>query len=359
MKDRTAVKAFHVGARRIGEGQPCYIVAELSGNHNQSIEKAVAMVQAAKRAGADAVKLQTYTADTLTIKSDAKWFKLEGGPWAGRTLHDLYNEAHTPWAWHETLFKAARDCGLDCFSTPFDDTAVDFLEKFGVPVHKVASFEIVDLGLLKKVGSTGKPVILSTGMASREEIKQAIDTLRAAGSGDIALLKCTSAYPAPPEEMNLRTIPDLRDAFQVVAGLSDHTLGGSVAVAAVALGGAAIVEKHFTLDRGAGGPDAAFSMEPEEFAQMVRDIRQAERALGHVSYERTREESKSLCFRRSLFVVADVKAGESFTPANVRSIRPGYGLPPAHLDDVLGKKAARDVPRGTPLAWDMVKGGDR
>lgn len=349
-------KKIRIGKRWIGEGEPCYVVAEVSGNHKQSFERALEIIEAASRAGADAVKLQTYTADTLTIDSDRDWFKIPAeSVWAGKTLHQLYAEAYTPWEWHADLQDAARKLGLDLFSTPFDTTAVDFLEGLKVPAYKVASFEVVDVPLLRKIAKTAKPVIMSTGMASFDEIREAVDTLRGGGAGDVALLKCTSAYPAPPREMNLRTIAHLRSTFDVVAGLSDHTLGGCVAIAAVALG-AAIVEKHFTLARADGGPDSSFSMEPEEFSAMVQAIRQVEAALGQVSYEATSEEAKNLCFRRSLFVVRDVKAGEALTEQTVRSIRPGYGLPPRYLDDIIGRKAARDILRGTPMSWDLVDG---
>ncbi len=347
---------MQIGNRRIGAGEPCYIVAEVSANHNQSLSRAVEIVRAARRAGADAVKLQTYTPDTLTIDCDREWFRVpETTPWGGKTLYQLYDDAYTPWEWHQELFRVAREEELDCFSTPFDASAVAFLEGLHTPVYKVASFELVDTALLEAIGRTGKPVIMSTGMATLAEIREAVSTLRASGAGAIALLKCTSAYPAPPEGMNLRTIPDLQETFDVVAGLSDHTLGGAVAVAAVALG-AAIVEKHFTLARADGGPDSAFSMEPDEFAQMVADIRCAERALGVVLYLRSPKEESSLCFRRSLFVVQDIKAGQSFTQENVRSIRPGHGLAPRFLPEVVGRIAATDVPRGTPIAWDMVGG---
>ncbi|MEQ1760513.1 MAG: pseudaminic acid synthase [Vicinamibacterales bacterium] len=346
---------LRVGDRAIGPGRPCFVVAEVSANHNHSLDRAVAIIRAAAKAGADAVKLQTYTADTLTIDSDREWFKVPGNTlWGGRTLHQLYSEAYTPWEWHEELFRVARAERLECFSTPFDSTAVAFLESLGSPVHKVASFELVDTPLLETIGHTGKPVIASVGMATQEEITEALSALRRSGAGPIALLKCTSAYPASPESMNLRTIPDLRDRFGVVSGLSDHTMGSAVAVAGVALG-AAIIEKHFTLSRADGGPDSAFSMEPAEFARMVTDIRLAEKALGRVSYERTPDEEASLCFRRSLFVVANVRAGEPFTAANVRSIRPGHGLSPRLLPDVLGLVAARDIPSATPLSWDLVR----
>lgn len=330
-----------------------YIIAEVSANHNGSIERAEAIIRAAADAGADAVKLQTYTADTMTIPCDNEHFRIKGTLWEGKTLHDLYQEAYTPWEWQPRLKELANDLGMDCFSTPFDATAVDFLEKMNVPCHKVASFEVVDIPLLKKIASTGKPVIMSTGMASLTEIDEAVTTLRENGTTELALLKCTSAYPAPPEEANLRTIPHLAQAFSCVAGLSDHTLGSAVAVGAVAVG-ARIIEKHFTLARADGGPDSAFSMEPHEFRQMVQDIRTVEKALGTVCYELTPKQQESKVFRRSLFVVKDMKAGEVFTEENVRSIRPGYGLPPKMLDVILGKQAARPLPKGIPLTLQDI-----
>lgn len=350
------MRQIKIGERWVGEGEPAYLVAEMSASHNQSLDRAVAIIKAAKQAGADAVKVQTYTPDTLTIDCDREWFRIVGdSPWAGKTLYQLYSEAYTPWDWHLRLQQTAHELGLDFFSTPFDATAVDFLDRLNVPAYKVASFEIVDLALLRRIGKTGKPVILSTGMASLAEIEEAVKTLRESGVEQIALLKCTSAYPALPHEMNLRTMNHLGSTFDVVVGLSDHTLGGSVAVAAVALG-AGIVEKHFTLSRAGGGPDAAFSMEPADFAGMVRDIRQVEQALGRVSYERSEAEARNMCFRRSLFVVQDVEQGGRFTEVNVRAIRPGYGLAPRYLDDVLGKKASCDIARGTPLSWDLIGG---
>lgn len=349
--------SFCFGDRVVGEGQPCFIVAEISGNHNQSFERAVEMLKAAKGAGADAVKLQTYTPDTLTINSDREWFRVpDDSLWAGKTLYELYGEAYTPWEWQPKLQRVARDLGLDFFSTPFDATAVEFLARLDVPAYKVASFEIIDLPLLRAIAQRGKPVIVSTGMASREEIAEAVATLRQGGVRDIALLKCTSAYPAAPAEMNLRTMPHLADTFDVVVGLSDHTLGHTVALAAVALG-ATILEKHFTLSRKDGGPDAVFSMEPDEFAAMVRAIREVEQALGSVSYRRTASEEKNVCFRRSLFVVEDVKAGEVLTDKHVRPIRPGHGLLPRHFEEVLGRRASRDIVRGTPLSWDLLEHG--
>lgn len=331
----------------------CYIIAEISANHNGSIERAEAIVRAAADAGADAVKLQTYTADTITIPCDNEFFRIKGTLWEGKTLHTLYQEAYTPWEWQPRLKALANDLGMDCFSTPFDATAVDFLEEMNVPCHKVASFEVVDIPLLKKIASTGKPVIMSTGMASLAEIDEAVTTLRENGSRELALLKCTSAYPAPPEEANLRTIPHLAQAFNCVAGLSDHTLGSAVAVGAVVVG-ARIIEKHFTLARADGGSDSAFSMEPDEFKQMVQDIRTVEKALGSVCYDLTPKQKESKVFRRSLFVVKDMAAGEVFTEENVRSIRPGYGLPPRFLPLVLGRRSSKPITRGTPLAFALL-----
>lgn len=329
------------------------VIAELSANHNGSIERAESILRAAADAGADAVKLQTYTADTLTIPCDNEYFRIKGTLWEGRTLHDLYQEAHTPWEWTPRLMALAKDLGMDCFSTPFDATAVDFLEKCGVSRYKVASFEVVDIPLLKKIAATGKPVIMSTGMATLDEIDEAVRTLRENGSGELTLLKCTSAYPAPPEEANLRTIPHLAQAFGCKAGLSDHTMGSAVAVAAVALG-ATVIEKHFTLSRADGGPDGSFSMEPHEFKQMVQDIRTVEMALGGVCYDLTEKQKENKIFRRSLFAVQDIRAGEKFTPENVRSIRPGYGLAPKYLPNILGRVAKCDLANGTPLSWNAI-----
>lgn len=343
-----------IGTHLISSTSPTYIVAEISANHNHNFDRAVEIVRAAKQAGADAIKLQTYTPDTLTIDSDREWFQIgEDSLWAGKTLYKLYGEAYTPWEWHPKLMAVANELGLDCFSTPFDTSAVDFLESLNVPVHKVASFELVDLPLLKRIAQTGKPVIASTGMASLAEIEEAVGVLRTSGTTQLILLKCTSAYPALPEEMNLNTIPHLAQTFGVIAGLSDHTLGGHVAIAAVALG-ARVIEKHFTLRRADGGPDSAFSLEPVEFAQMVREVREVEKALGKVSYTRTPDEQKNVVFRRSLFVVEDVKQGEVFTEKNVRVIRPGHGLHPRYLPEILGRRAVHDVARGTPMSWSLT-----
>jgi pseudaminic acid synthase len=333
-----------------------YIIAELSANHNGSLERAIESIRAVAKTGADAVKLQTYTADTLTIDCDNEYFRISGGTaWDGRTLYDLYKEAYTPWEWHAELRQIAQECGLEFFSTPFDDTAVDFLEQLNVPRHKVASFELVDIPLLKKIGSTKKPVIMSTGMASEEEIQEALDALHSSGCPDITLLKCTSAYPAKPEDANLNTIPDMASTFGCKIGLSDHTLGIAVPVAAVALG-ARVIEKHFTLSRADGGADSGFSLEPDEFKAMVEAVRTAEKALGKIQYGGSAGEEKSKVFRRSLFVVKDMKKGEVFTPENIRSIRPGCGLAPKFFDEVLGKTAACDLKRGQPLTSSDFQG---
>ncbi|GEP42477.1 pseudaminic acid synthase [Brevifollis gellanilyticus] len=347
---------FKIGNRPLGPGHPTYIIAELSANHGQDFDLTVRIIEAMKEAGADAVKVQTYTADTMTIASDKPPFLIGGGTlWDGRTLHDLYQEAYMPWEWQPKLKKIANDLGMDFFSTPFDASAVDFLEAMDVEVHKIASFELVDLPLLRKIAATKKPIIMSTGMSTLEEISEAIETLRSAGSGPIVLLKCTSAYPASPDEMDLRTIQDMSDRFQTFVGLSDHTLGSTVAVAAVALG-ACVVEKHFTLSRATPGPDSSFSMEPQEFREMVDAIRITEQALGRVNYEVSPKEMKSRVFRRSLFAVADIAVGEAFTAENVRVIRPAHGLHPRHLEQVLGTKAKVAIEHGTPLSWDLVEG---
>jgi pseudaminic acid synthase len=345
---------FVIGDRRIGAGQPVYIVAELSANHNQDFEQAVRLVQAAKESGADAVKLQTYTPDTITIRSDREYFQIGGGTlWDGRTLHELYGEACTPWDWQPKLKAVAEDLGLGFFSSAFDPTAVDFLESMGVPVHKIASCELVDLPLLQRVARTGKPLILSTGMATIEEIEEAVKTARQAGVREIALLRCTSAYPALPGEMNLRTIPELARRFEVPVGLSDHTMDVAVPVVAVALG-ACIIEKHFTLSRSLKGPDSAFSLEPSEFKAMVDAVRVAEKSLGEIHFGLTDSERSSRVFRRSLFVVEAIRQGEVFSEGNIRSIRPGHGLHTRHLMQIVGKRAACDIERGTPLSWDLV-----
>lgn len=346
---------IRIGKRTIGAGNPVYVIAEVSANHHQRFDEAVKIIQAAKTAGSDAVKLQTYTPDTITIASGREYFRVGGGTlWDGHTLHDLYGEAYTPWEWQPRLKQIANDFGMDCFSSAFDDAAIDFLEQMGVPAHKVASFELVDIPLIQKMARTRKPLIMSTGMATAEEIEEAVDAARKAGATEIALLKCTSAYPARAEEMNLRTIPELARRFDVPAGLSDHTMGVAVPVAAVALG-ACIIEKHITLSRSEPGPDSAFSLEPHEFKAMVNAVRVAEKALGEIHFGFAEKEASSRVFRRSLFVVKDVKRGDTFTPENVRSIRPGHGLHSRHLPEVLGKHAACDIERGTPLAWELVQ----
>ena len=346
-------QVIEIGGRRIGPGYPSYIIAEMSANHGQSFDHAVKIVEAVKEAGADAVKLQTYTPDTLTIDCDNQYFRIDGTLWEGRTLYDLYREAYMPWEWQPRLKEIAQRIGLELFSTPFDASAVDFLERMNVSAHKIASFENCDIALLRKVAATGKPIIASTGMATLAEIDEMVCLIKDAGGNELALLKCTSAYPAPYEEMNLRTIPHLAQTFGVPVGLSDHTMGGVASIAAVVLG-ACIIEKHFTLSRSLAGPDSAFSLEPQEFKALVDGVRVAETVLGRVEYGLTAEEAKSRAFRRSLFVVDNVRAGEMFTEHNVRSIRPGYGLHTRHLDEVLGRTATSDIERGTPLNWELV-----
>ncbi len=348
------MQGFSINSHKIGGGKPTYIIAELSANHNQSYERSVELIHAAYEAGADAIKLQTYTPETITIDARGPLFThSQDSLWSNKNLYDLYSEAYTPWEWQPELKKIADGIGITLFSTPFDPTSVDFLETLNVPAYKIASFEIVDLPLIRYIAEQGKPIILSTGMATLTEIDEAVRTIREAGNDQIALLKCTSAYPAPPAEMNLRTIPHLAGAFGMPAGLSDHTLGIAVPVAAVALG-ACIIEKHFTLSRADPGPDSAFSLEPHEFRAMVDAVREVEAALGTVSYDASEREKASRVFRRSLFVVKDVEAGEEFTEENVRSIRPGYGLPPKYLSMAVGRRAKRRIARGTPVDWDLV-----
>ena len=347
-------KDISIGNHWVGAGHPTFIIAEISANHRQSYSEAESLIRAAKDAGANAVKVQTYTPDTLTIETDTRYFQIgKETIWAGRTLYDLYLEAYMPWDWQPKLQALANDIGIEFFSTAYDNSSVDFLENMKVPVYKIASFELVDLPLIRRIAATGKPAIISTGMATLAEIDEAVRAFRDASETPFALLKCTSAYPAPPDEMNLLTIPHLAEAFQVPVGLSDHTLGAAVPVAAVALG-ACIIEKHLTLSRELLGPDSAFSLEPDEFKTMVEAIRVAERALGQVHYEVTKRESSSRIFRRSLFVVQNMKEGEVFTEENVRSIRPSHGLHTRHLDEILGRQASRDVERGTPLSWNLV-----
>jgi N-acetylneuraminate synthase len=344
-----------IEGRPVGAGAPPYIVAEMSGNHNQSLERALAIVDAAADAGAHAVKLQTYTADTMTIDFAEREFRIDDPKslWNGRSLYDLYREAHTPWQWHEPLFRRCRERGLACFSTPFDGSSVEFLERLGAPCYKIASFENTDLALVRRVAATGKPVIISTGMASAEELQEAVGAAREAGCRDLVLLKCTSTYPASPANTNILTIPDLRARYGCEAGLSDHTMGIGVAVAAVGLG-ACLVEKHFTLRRADGGVDAAFSMEPHELRALVEESARAWEALGAVRYGPTEAEGPSLAFRRSLYVTEDLRAGDVLTRQNLRAIRPGLGMAPRHLDEMLGRRVRRDVARGTPFTADLV-----
>ena len=346
---------LQIGNRPVGPGVRPFVIAEMSGNHNQSLERALAIVDAAADAGVDALKLQTYSPDTMTIDLDEREFHIAdpASPWSGASLYRLYGEACTPWGWHAPIFERARARGLVAFSSPFDASAVAFLETLDVPCYKIASFENTDLPLIRRVAATGKPVIISTGMASQAELDEAVDAARGAGCRDLVLLKCTSTYPASPEHTNLATIPDLRARFGCEVGLSDHTMGTAVAVAAVALG-ATVIEKHLTLARADGGVDSTFSMEPPEMARLVTESARAWQALGQVSYGPTTAEQPSLQFRRSLYVVDDVKAGATFTPANVRAIRPGLGLAPKFFEQVIGRRAAVDIARGTPLAWDLV-----
>lgn len=343
-----------IAGRRIGAAKPPYIVAELSANHGGSLQRALAAMEAAKAAGADAVKLQTYTADTLTIDHDGPDFQIHGGLWDGRRLYELYREAHTPWDWHPELFAKGRELGIPVFSTPFDSSALDFLERFDPPAYKIASFELIDLALVRRVAATSKPVIMSTGMASAEEITESLEAFHAAGGRDLILLHCVSGYPTPVDQSNLRRIARLASEFGCPVGLSDHTPGTDVAIAAVALG-ASLIEKHFILRRADGGPDAAFSVEPDEMAALVRGARTAFAALGTGMAARAKVEEGSKVFRRSLYVVDDIGAGEKLTTTNVRVIRPGFGLAPKHLPDVIGKRARHALPRGTALTWDAIE----
>jgi len=346
---------MRIANRNVGIGHPPLVIAEMSGNHNQSLDRALEIVEAAAKSGAHAIKLQTYTADTMTLDIADGDFRINdpGSLWTGRSLYELYDEAHTPWEWHEPLFRRARELGLIPLSTPFDDTAVDFLESLDAPCHKIASFENTDLPLIRKVAATGKPVIMSTGMASIAELAESVEAARSAGCRDLILLKCTSTYPAKPDNINLRTIPHMRDLFGCEIGLSDHTMGSGVAVAAVALGAVA-VEKHFTLARADGGVDSAFSAEPHELHDLVQACEDAFRALGAVRYGATRAEEGSKAFRRSLYITEDLKAGDVLGPKNLRAIRPGFGLPPKFLDELMGRIVKKPVKRGTPMSWDIV-----
>lgn len=346
-------QSIAIAGRPIGPDHPPYVIAELSGNHNGDIGRAFALIEAAREAGADAVKIQTYRADTITIDHDSSDFRIEGGLWDGRRLYELYEEVHTPWEWHDKLFAKAADLGIAMFSSPFDPTAVDLLAGLDAPAYKIASFELVDLPLIEKVAAQGKPMILSTGLANLGEIQDAVATVRSAGVEDFVLLHCISSYPAPADDSHLRTMANIGETFGTLTGLSDHTTGTAVAVAAVALGGC-VVEKHMTLARADGGPDSAFSLEPDEFARLTSDCRFAWQALGRVHYDVKGAEAGNVRFRRSLYVVEDIAAGEALSAVNVRSIRPGFGLAPKHLNAVIGRRARRDLKRGTPLGWDCL-----
>jgi pseudaminic acid synthase len=346
--------SIEIAGRRIGRDHEPYVICELSGNHNGSLDRALQLLEAAAATGADAIKIQSYTPDTITIDHDGPGFTIEGGPWGGRTLYDLYREAHTPFEWHAPLFARAAELGVTLFSSPFDESSADLLEALGAPAYKIASFEAVDLPLIAHVASKGKPMIISTGMSNLGEISEAVRTARDNGCEQLVLLHCVSCYPAPDEDSNVRTVAHLAEAFGCVSGLSDHTHGSAVAIASIALGGS-VVEKHFTLARADGGPDAAFSLEPDEFAALVTDCKRAWRSLGRVSYDLQGSERGSVGFRRSLYAVRDIGAGEALTKENVRSIRPGYGLPPRHLPEIIGRRAAQALRRGDPLSWDLIE----
>lgn len=347
------MKTMKIDGRAIGPEHPPYIIAELSANHNGQLQQALDTISAAKDAGADAIKLQTYTADTLTIDCDNELFMIKGGLWDGQSLYQLYQQAHTPWEWHEQLFAHARSLDLACFSSPFDRSAITFLESLSAPAYKIASFEAIDYPLIKTAAETGKPLIISTGMSNLDEIKGAVETAYSAGCKELALLHCISGYPTPMEQANLLTIQALQKEFDLIIGLSDHTLGTTASIAACALG-ANIIEKHFILDRNIGGPDSSFSIEPKELEQLCRQAKEAWQALGSAGYEKKPVEEANIVFRRSLFAVKDIAAGEQLTESHVRSIRPGYGLAPKELPKVLGQKAKTTIKRGTPLSWDLI-----
>lgn len=344
---------MRIGTFEINKNSPVFIIAELSANHNGSLETAIETIRAAKRAGADCIKLQTYTAETITIDSRLDDFRIGGTIWDGQYLFDLYKEAYTPWEWHAELFRVAKEEGLICFSSPFDPTAVEFLEKLDVPAYKIASFEITDIPLIELVASKGKPVIISTGIATEEDIRLALDACARQGNDQVALLKCTSSYPAPIGEANMTMVKDFAERFHVISGLSDHTIGSTVPVVATVLG-ARIIEKHFILDRAIGGPDASFSMNESEFSEMVKSVREAEQAIGVVDYKLTEKQAKGKDFSRSLYVVEDIAAGEIITESNVRSIRPGFGLHPKYLKDILGKPVKMDLKKGSRMALDKI-----
>ncbi|MEM7036046.1 MAG: pseudaminic acid synthase [Bacteroidota bacterium] len=344
-----------IAGRKIGQGQPCFIIAELSANHNGSLDTAIATIRAAKRTGADAIKIQTYTADTITLDLDTEDFQIKGTIWDGQTFHSLYKKAYTPFEWHPELFRVAREEGLICFSSPFDFTAVDLLASLDAPAYKIASLEITDIPLIRYAASQGKPMIMSTGIATEEDIDLALATCREAGNEAVALLKCTTAYPAPVEEANLAMIPEFRRRYGVVPGLSDHTLGAAVPVAAAVLG-ANVIEKHFILDKSLGGPDVSFSLDEAEFTEMVRTVRAAEAAIGVVDFTPTEKMKSSRALSRSLYITADVRKGDVLSPENVRSVRPGHGMHPKHYDEVLGKRFNGDFVKGTRLSWDCIEG---
>lgn len=346
-------KSFKVGKRIIGEGAPAFIIAEMSGNHAGSMDNALKIVRAAARAGADCIKIQTYTADTITIDCDNEYFRIGDGTWKGENLYKLYQKAYTPWEWQPAIYEEARKEGLEFFSTPFDFTSVDFLEDMGVTFYKIASFELVDIPLIKYVAKTGKPIIMSTGMATLEEIEEAVEAVKSCKNDNLALLRCASAYPAVTDEMNLRTMIDMKERFNIPVGLSDHSMGSVGAVTSVALG-ASIIEKHFCLSREIENPDSSFSMEPSEFEAMVKDVKQAELSLGRVSYGPTKQEESNLKFRRSLFAVEDIPEGGIITSENIRSIRPAYGMAPKYYEELMGKHTNCEIKRGTPLREDMI-----
>lgn len=345
---------INIGSRYIGEDEPCYIIAEMSANHAGSFERAIEIIHAAKESGADCIKLQTYTQDTMTINSDKDYFKIKNGTWKGENLYELYGKAYTPWEWQSDLKLEAEKIGLDFLSTPFDKTSVDFLESMNVNFYKIASFELIDIPLIKYVASKKKPIIMSTGLGTLEEIEEAINAIKYEGNHDLCILKCSSSYPATYEDMNLKTMLDLKEKFNIQIGLSDHSMGSISAIAAVVMG-AKIIEKHFCISRKIENPDSSFSMEPREFKQMVNDIRNAEKAIGNVSYELSDKEKESRIFRRSIFVVKDINKGEMFTEENIRVIRPGNGLKPKYYDNIIGKKASQSIENSTPLAWGMIK----
>jgi len=350
-----SIKAIKIGKFEVGSTHPPFIIAEMSGNHNQSLDRALAIVEAAARAGAQALKLQTYTADTITLDIHKNEFQIQAGNslWNGKSLYSLYKEAYTPWEWHEPIMKRANELGMVCFSSPFDETAVDFLETLNVPAYKIASFENIHIPLIRKVAATGKPLIISTGMASLAELNDAVSAAREAGCKDIILLKCTSTYPALPVNSNIATIPHMKNLFECQIGLSDHTMGVGVALAAVSLG-ATVVEKHFTLSRADGGVDSAFSLEPEELKSLVIETERAWQSIGNIKYGPTKAEEKSLVFRRSLYISEDVKSGDTLTKKNLSCVRPGLGMAPKYLDQVIGLKVNQDAVKGTPLTWELL-----